>query len=67
MYKCRILCVDNEGAYVSDTLQIVDKVLNGVVDFDGGDEDQEREPLDIADWGVNVGQQQNLYSKYEHM
>jgi len=49
MYKCRVLCVENEGAYVSDILQIVDKVLNGVVDFDEGDEDEEREPTDIAD------------------
>jgi hypothetical protein len=49
MYKCRVLCVENEDAYVSDILQIVDKVLNGVVDFDEGDEDEEREPMDITD------------------
>lgn len=49
MYKCRVLCVENEGAYVSDILQIVDKILNGVVDFDEGDEDEEREPMDITD------------------
>jgi hypothetical protein len=41
--------VENEDAFISDTLKIVDKVLKGIVDFIEGDEDQDEGSTDVAD------------------